>query len=110
MSAWADGLDEALMVIRDTFPSDVIYTPASTGTPVPLTGVFNAAKQVLTEAGSEGSTTSTRPTLWIRLADVSVAPAQGDTFELDSGVSYKVTDVQVDGAGGAELFAFEVAA
>ena len=87
----------------------VEYTPTATSVAEEIRGVFDVAKKVIVEDGSSAPTTSTRPSLWIRLEDLTVAPVQGDRFVPEDGATYEVTDVQRDGIGGADLFAFEVA-
>jgi hypothetical protein len=46
---------------------------------------------------------TTRPTLFVRIADLSAVPVAGDACVIDS-VSYDVTDVQPDGSGMAACF------
>ena len=43
------------------------------------------------------------PQLGVRLADFALAPAQGDSWEID-GMRYRVTDQLPDGQGGSMLF------
>lgn len=106
MSTWADSLSGALTVVRDTFPATVAYTPASTGTPEAITGIFDEAHEAV-EMGADGVPISTtRPALWIKLTDLSVAPRQEDRVEVASR-TFSVSDTQPDGAGGSTLYLIE---
>lgn len=99
-----DGLDLAdvtLQVTRDVLGSAVSYTPTSTGVAVPLTGIWDR-DHVSVQTEGELDVVSTGPMLAVRIADLPVAPAKGDTFVV-AGVSYRVHRVATDGQGGAEL-------
>lgn len=105
MSAWATSLDAALTVVRDTFPAAVSYTPASTGTPEAITAVFDEAHEAV-DISTGTPVSTTRPALWVRLADLSVAPRQEDRVVV-AGRTFSVADTQPDGAGGSTLFLLE---
>lgn len=84
---------------RDTFGSTVTYTPASSGTPETIAGVFNA-KTLVVEDGL--AVLVDQPTLGVKLADFSDEPRVGDTCVVNA-VSYKVGHVDKDGEGMATL-------
>lgn len=85
-----------------TFGDPVLYQPA-TGTPfqVPL-AVFTAPFEAIELGGGEASVSTGTPTLGVDLADFPSAPAIGDTL-VREGVTWRVSDVQRDGQGGATL-------
>jgi hypothetical protein len=77
----------------------VVYTCAGQA-PVTIDAVFDAAHQAVDLATGELSDLG--PVLGIRVSDLPVAPEQDDTLTIN-GVAYAVSDVQVDGQGGATL-------
>jgi hypothetical protein len=82
------------------FGESVTYTPTG-GQAVTLTGIFDAAYQVV--EFQEGAPVSTvMPVLGVRLSDFAAAPLQGDAVVI-RGASYAVKDVEPDGKGGAKL-------
>lgn len=109
--AWDDAIADSL--IRATSQafsgaSSVTYTPAG-GSPVDLSGrsIFTAAheEEVLDEA--EVAVQSVKATLDVRLADLGAAPAEDDDVQVGS-VAFKVSNVEVDGEGGALLILEEL--
>jgi hypothetical protein len=105
---WATALDRLNGTVRDTFPAAAVHTPVG--------GVAQACTVVhdfrwLEVAAADGQTVSAqRHTAFVRIADLSTAPAQGDTLTISDGEApgnYEVVDVQRDGGGGATLVLFE---
>jgi len=99
--------DLANVAARDTFGQSVSYTPAATGIAESITAPFDAAHEVMS-LDAEQPISSTAPVIDVRLADLSVAPAQGDLCTV-GGTDYEVTDVQPGQVGGtAHLMLVEV--
>ena len=84
----------------DTFGESVTHTPADGGDAQTVTGVFANQHVAVLQGGVEVVTT--RPTLGIKLSDFDSEPVQGDTLTINS-VTYKVSEVDKDGEGGATL-------
>lgn len=82
---------------RDTWGQPASYTPASTGVAESITAVFDAAHAQV-ELQGEVPISTLRPVLRLRTADLSVAPAQGDSVTI-SGTAYEVNDTQPDSSG-----------
>lgn len=82
------------------FGQAVTYTPRG-GSPVEVTGIFDAAHQLVTLAGDVEIDT-VGPVLGVRLADFAAPPTQGDQVTV-AGTAYAVRSVQPDGQGGASL-------
>ena len=101
MSNWPAIRELPNLAARETFGVPVVYTsqglPAAT-----LAAVFDRAATIITTDG-EVEVTATQPILDLRLADLSVAPKQGDTLNVD-GDDWLVAKVEPDGQGGAKLW------
>ena len=99
---WASLEDVANGIVRDTFGEAVTYTGVA-GAVTALRGVFSLEyEEVMPDSGA--SVVSNRPTLFLRLADLPVPPAEGDRFSV-RGVTYAVEQApHIDGTGGAVLF------
>lgn len=95
-------IDATIKTCRNTFPATVNYAPP--GLPaISITGIFDAQFEVVTLVDGIPMS-SQRPVLDVRLADcVGFTPAIGHSLSI-SGVTYEVTDVQLDGRGSAKLF------
>ncbi len=92
-------------VIRDTFPEPIIYDPS--GTAQMLDGVFDEAHEAV-EMQGDVAVSSVAPVLWVKLADLVAMPTQGTALLLtSSGRTFEISDVQIDGAGGASLMLLE---
>jgi hypothetical protein len=76
----------------------VIYTPASTGVPETVQGMFREAHEFEFANAQGVMETSVAPVVRIVEADLSVAMEQDDTLTVD-GVAYAVDDVQTSGVG-----------
>jgi len=98
--SWLDQASDVLAITVDTFGRTVTYTP-TVGAAFSLVGVFDREGSQLSIDGAQLEIAS--PRLGVRLADFSIAPAQGDVWEID-GVRYRVTAMIPDGQGGATLF------
>lgn len=98
---WATLADRAITACRDLYGTSVTYTPVSTGVDESIAGILDESWESV-DAGGEVPQNALLPVLDLRLADLSVAPAQGDSLVVD-GVSYSVIDVQIDGQGGCKL-------
>ena len=91
--------------LMDVFGESVTYTPDS-GTPLPLTGVFDEAYQDITLLGDGTGMTTVSPVLGVRLADFpsGVIPRKADTVAIPSvNTIYTIKDVRPDGHGWAKL-------
>ena len=84
-----------------TWGQPATYTPASTGTPVGITAVFDSAF-VAVETGGEVPVSTVAPVLLVRLADLPADPEQGDAVTVGGG-DYEVADVQPDSSGTVRL-------
>jgi len=100
--AWTDLSDRVLRAGVSTFGRAVIYTPQNL-LPVSIAGVFDAAFERVSLDGGV-AVADVQPALGVRLADLPVMPATGDVFSV-AGVPYTVSEVQIDGQGGARLMA-----
>ena len=79
----------------------MLYRPGG-GAEETITAVFDEeGEDVEIEDGAEVITTA--PMLGVRLADISQAPAAGDTLTV-IGKGFQVYKVKPDGQGGARLF------
>lgn len=100
--AW-DLADAANLAVRNTFGSEVVYTPAAGGGPYTFTAVLDRPYQAVSMSPAEVELAGRGPVLDIRLADLPVAPVQGDALTVDGG-SYTVEEVEPDGRLGAKLY------
>ena len=102
---WADHLERLTAVVRDTFPSAVVYDPD--GSAQSLTGVFDESyKAVELEHGV--AVDSTYPRLTLRTEDLgSTEPGSGDHLTVDAR-RWEVTAVEPDGSGMVVLRLVEV--
>ena len=92
----------AAMVRREvlgTLGCDVVYQPKG-GAPVTVRAVHRGPHEAMRFDPIEISTTS--PSLLVDLAQLGVAPKKGDTVVIGTD-TWRVTDVQPDGEGGALL-------
>lgn len=86
----------------ETFGDSVVYSPAAGGSfTVPL-AVYTGPVDTFEIGSGEASVSSTSPTLLVDLGDFPAPPLIGDTLVRD-GVTWRVSDVQRDGQGGATL-------
>jgi len=105
---WTAALDRMTRVVRDTFPTLVVYLPRSGGSHS-ITGIFDLASKVIEQDKSTGlNIDSTAPTLTVRLADLTSAPRPQDTLTIGAS-TYEVYRVEPDGSGMAALRLTEVA-
>lgn len=103
--AWKSHTDRLLKVAtRVAFKTPAEYTPAGRDM-VCIAGVFDKAASIV-DPNTGATISSNQPQLGIRLADLPVAPSNGDMVRID-GVDYKVYDCQGDGEGGALLLLHE---
>jgi len=86
---------------RDTFGVQVLYIPSQADS-FSFTAVFDAAHEAVDMDASGVAFSTVQPVLSVRLADLQVAPTQGDRVKINCG-KYQVVDVQTDGHGGARL-------
>lgn len=109
MIDWDTNVIGPLMTV---FGETVSYTPRS-GSPLTITGVFDAEFRALTplggmlgreplDYGGMGDTASTGPALGVQLSQFAVPPVQGDTLTV-RGALYQVREVQPDSHGAARL-------
>lgn len=93
MLSWADLEDRMVTTLRTgPLAQAVTYTPASTGVAESIRAVYDLGHlDALTETGDTVSTAFAE--LRVRVGDISVTPAVGDTLTVAS-VTYTVGDVQ----------------
>ena len=75
---------------------DTVTYYHETGEIVSITAIFQATRQ------PEETVPGIYAELFIRLADLTIAPVRGDEIEIAS-VSYKVFDIETDSSGAAVL-------
>lgn len=93
--AFADSIgrmDEACLRV---FGRDVIYLPEAGGQAA-IRAVFQPARE------TEDTSPGVYAVLFVRLADLPLAPVRGDEVEIN-GVRYKVFDIEADAEGAAVL-------
>ena len=111
---------ELLTPLFAEFGQGVVYTPASTGVALQISGVYDNEYLDLTALdrgavemfGKPANTTESRPVLGIQLSQFQVPPVQGDqltlmnpgdVFPIATGASYAVMEVRPDSHGWAKL-------
>jgi len=103
--AWATLADVTTKAVLRSFKtaSAASYVPTATGVAESIDAIFDAAFETF-DTDADQPMIVTRPMIDIRLADLSVAPAQGDAVTV-SGVVYEVTEIQPQPSGlAARLF------
>ena len=101
MSIFGDSLRTIVDEIHRTEGAPVIaYAPVA-GDPLVLVAVFDAVGTVVDLATGVAQRTNV-PSLGVVLADFATPPRPGDSVDIDA-VNYKVSDVELDGQGGATL-------
>ena len=100
---WASDQDRMVRRVRDRFAHStaIAYTCAGHAADS-VSAVFNEA-HVVQELQDGVAVNTTRPTLFVRIADLTATPVAGDSCTIDA-VSFEVTDVQPDGCGMAACF------
>lgn len=92
--------EATLTACRDAFGENVSYTPAG-GSAGTVKAIFSAQSDEFDP--STGIIVRTKkPKLGVKLSDLAAIPARGDLVTVRT-VTYKVTDVDLDGEGGAVL-------
>ena len=104
--AWDSIADLATVACRDLYGSTATYTPISTGVAETLVAVLDRLPESVPVPGDDALSTQL-PRLDVRLADLTVAPARGDTVAV-GGSTWEVHDVRLDGRGSALLGLVEV--
>ena len=102
---WSTTADAATVACRDTYGTTVTYAPPA-GAPASITAILDEAHESITLDAGGTPVTTTRPVLDVRLADLAVVPVRGGSV-VSAGTTYEVTDVQIDGQGGARLYLVE---
>jgi hypothetical protein len=95
MSGWQAAVKDLDAAVVQTFGREVLYLPEAGGAAV-MRAVFQPAGE------AEDASPGVYAVLFVRLADLSAAPARGDEVEID-GVRYKVFDIEADPEGAAVL-------
>lgn len=101
MMGWTETVSRIQTAGQNTFGETVVFTPASTGTPETVTGIFDAEHHYQEVMGDAVIETS-RPRLIVRLAALSEAPLRTDAITVRS-TNYTVIEVMPDGQGDIEL-------
>jgi len=97
--SWADQVERANQAFLNTWGIQATWQPQQGGDPVIVTGVFQ--KPGLPELAIPGSTQGVAVVrFWMDFDSLDPAPALGDTITIN-GVSYYVSDLDVDIEGGA---------
>lgn len=99
--------DLAIRAVRDTFGEAVSYTPASTGVPESIVAPFDDLPVDLTLQGLSVEDSASGPKLDVRVADLSVAPARGDTCTI-RGVDFEVVEAEPSSRGCCKLYLHRV--
>lgn len=105
MTIPANLFDDVARIVSDRLGESVTYTPAGES-PVVIDAPFDEAFE-LVEMSAGVPISSVAPMLFVRLADLPVAPSKGDQVVARS-VTYDVIDVQPDGQAGAECILHQV--
>jgi len=95
MSGWHAAVKDLDAAVVKTFGREVLYLPEAGGG-VPVRAVFQPARE------AEDASPGVYAVLFVRLADLTTAPARGDEVEIE-GVRYKVFDIEADSEGAAVL-------
>lgn len=98
--SWQDQADAVMKICRDTFTTNLTYTP-SVGAPFALAGIFDAAYQQI-EMLDGAAVQSTQPMLGVRLRDFPAPPREGDRCTINAQL-YRVSSFEPDGEAGARL-------
>lgn len=101
MSLFGDALGAIVDEIHRAEGAPTITYEPTVGAPFALVAVWDSVGVVLDlETGAFQRTNE--PRLGVVLSDFAVPPIAGDGVTV-AGVAYRVTDVALDGQGGAEL-------
>jgi hypothetical protein len=100
--SWADMAKSVLETGIETFKTEVTYHSISAQAFYSAQGVFDAAHLVVSLRDDLDYST-VNPVLGVSLAQLETVPAQGDEIILPAGATYRVSDIQPDGQGGALL-------
>ncbi len=103
---WTAALDRLTSIVRDTFPTVVVYLPGGEAPGYSVTGVYDEAHKVWSPDQPGVSTTEVLFT--VKLSDMQATPKAYDRLTIGS-VMFKVTEVRPDGSGMAGLVLEEVA-
>lgn len=95
MADWTSLLRALNGSVLAAFGREVTYLPLAGGSVV-IRAIFEPGRE------AEESSPGVYGALFVRLADLAVAPVRGDRVSID-GVSYTVFDIEADGAGGIVL-------
>lgn len=104
MSEWTNLAPLMNTDVETVFADNVLYFPV-VGKPVTVLAHFDEAFEIV-DVDAEVPVTTTVPILDIILSRLSFMPRQDDEIHIgvgDAAQVYKVTDVQIDGVGGAKL-------
>jgi len=88
----------------------VLYTPQTTGVPVPVVAIFEAAAAVV-EVDGEVQVESRKPVIRMRkknLDDAGIDPEHEDTVQVE-GLNYRVVETQPDGHAEIMLILMRIA-
>ena len=98
----ADLMDLATVGTTGILGEPVSYTPQSTGVPEAISCKFTPLYEEMTIAGGIPHSAA-RPMIYVRHADLTVAPLQDDAVTVRSLI-YQVTDVRPGGHGSSRVF------
>ena len=97
--AWVDLASLSQDATTALLGQPVTYTPAG-GVAESVTGIFDAAAQVVSVAGDMEILT-VAPVCAFDISDLTQTPVAGDTVIVNS-VTYYIEGVHLDGSGGAD--------
>jgi len=99
--AWTDLAGRIQTAGQTVFGETVVFTPALTGTPETVTGIFDAEHHY--QEVMEGAVIETsRPRLVLQRTTLSVTPLRTDGITVRS-TGYTVLEVMPDGQGDLEI-------
>lgn len=97
---FAESLATGDVAVRELLGSTVTYSPSS-GSPVDVSGVFDAA-YIRVDAGQAGISSS-GPAVFLTISDLPSDPTTAVATVTVAGTTYSVREAQPDGMGGVLL-------
>lgn len=95
MSSWESAVSGLNAAVVNAFGREVFYLPEAGGQAT-VRAVFQTVREV------ENASPGVYAVLFVRQADLAVAPVRGDEVEI-GGTRYKVFDIEADAEGAAVL-------
>lgn len=93
-----------LQGLEDVFAEPATYMPKGGAAPYQVLGVYDAGHRDVVLLAPQSPATTSSPVFGVRVAQFTTLPAKNDRLTIPSaGMTYFVTDVQMDGHGWAKL-------